>query len=333
MTILFRGRFEDGNLNEFSPITSPPLLTGTVTVTPNAAYEGTYGARCQVPAGSTTAIQTASVARTFSPTLKKVYAQCKIRILNAPTLASRVSIITTRGGNDAWNNGLASIDYGSGALRWHLLKGTYNYADPALYPINLNQWYTVELMVDETGGGLALWVDEVQVLTLPDLSPGANMDCIRFGPNFSNMAIPVTLDIDDCIISDQYIGLISPPVQYVLTIQASVGGTTNPVAGSYLYDPESLVSIAAIPNTGYHFIEWLVDGVNWGSSNPFYLSMNSNHIVQAIFAPVMNHTVTFQSIPIAVQAIIAGEAVSSGGSIQVEDGSVIMISVPEKVIT
>ena len=73
--------------------------------------------------------------------------------------------------------------------------------------------------------------------------------------------------------------------QYQLTISASPSGTgtTNPAAGSYMYNSGTVVSINAVPASGFAFSSWTLDGQPAGSVNPISVAMSAAHALQAIF--------------------------------------------------
>jgi hypothetical protein len=71
---------------------------------------------------------------------------------------------------------------------------------------------------------------------------------------------------------------------YTLTITTTTGGTTNPVPDTYTYNAGSLVSVTAIPGSGYIFDHWELNGSNAGSANPYTVHMDSNYILKACFA-------------------------------------------------
>lgn len=73
---------------------------------------------------------------------------------------------------------------------------------------------------------------------------------------------------------------------YYLTILAGPGGTTNPVPGVYPYGYGTMVSVSEIPNVGYTFDHWVLDSVNVGTANPYVVTMNENHTLQALFAKI-----------------------------------------------
>jgi hypothetical protein len=71
--------------------------------------------------------------------------------------------------------------------------------------------------------------------------------------------------------------------KYTLIITATSGGTTNPAPGTYTYWQGTVVSVTAIPNTGYIFDHWELDGAPAGSQNPISITMDTNHNLHAVF--------------------------------------------------
>ena len=69
---------------------------------------------------------------------------------------------------------------------------------------------------------------------------------------------------------------------YKLTITTTFGGTTNPSPGIYTYVNGTQVVITAIPNNGFSFDYWLLDGVKT-TQNPITIIMNANHTLVAYF--------------------------------------------------
>jgi hypothetical protein len=84
-------------------------------------------------------------------------------------------------------------------------------------------------------------------------------------------------------IDDFWLVKVAPEVKYNLTITTTTGGTTNPAPGTYTYLSGTVVSVAAIPNIGYTFNHWELDGSNIGVSNPINVTMNTNHLLKAVF--------------------------------------------------
>jgi hypothetical protein len=76
-----------------------------------------------------------------------------------------------------------------------------------------------------------------------------------------------------------------PSQQYELTVELTGGkGWTLPSYGEYTYDAGSVVTVTAYDNPGYYFSYWLVDGNNYGSSNPLHLTMDSDHVLRAMYS-------------------------------------------------
>jgi len=69
---------------------------------------------------------------------------------------------------------------------------------------------------------------------------------------------------------------------YSLIITAGNGGTTDPSPGTYTYDEGTVVTIRAIPNSGYTFSGWSGDAS--GTTNPITITMDSDKSITAIFA-------------------------------------------------
>ncbi len=70
------------------------------------------------------------------------------------------------------------------------------------------------------------------------------------------------------------------PTTYTLTIIANNGSVTRSNAGP-TYNHGTLVTLRAVPNTGFSFTGWSVDAT--GSTNPLTISMTSNKNITATF--------------------------------------------------
>jgi len=69
---------------------------------------------------------------------------------------------------------------------------------------------------------------------------------------------------------------------YTLTITSTLGGTTDPPTGTYNYTAGSSLNVTAIPNAGYSFDHWLLDG-EIRTENPISILMDLNHTLEAFF--------------------------------------------------
>lgn len=75
-------------------------------------------------------------------------------------------------------------------------------------------------------------------------------------------------------------------VQYNLVISSTAGGSTSPTTGTYAYDSGTQIPVSAIANSGYVFDHWELDGVNVGNANPYAITMNANHTLNAVFVAI-----------------------------------------------
>jgi hypothetical protein len=75
-------------------------------------------------------------------------------------------------------------------------------------------------------------------------------------------------------------------VQYDLTITVTGNGTTDPAVGSYLYDEGTIVPVTATPDSGWELDHWLLDTADVGAANPYNVTMNSNHTLEAVFTEI-----------------------------------------------
>lgn len=71
--------------------------------------------------------------------------------------------------------------------------------------------------------------------------------------------------------------------QYSLLIESAPGGTTTPSPGIYYYAAGSKPSVAAIPNTGYGFSYWSLDGKAYSNSTTISLTMDKDHRITPHF--------------------------------------------------
>jgi len=75
--------------------------------------------------------------------------------------------------------------------------------------------------------------------------------------------------------------------QFILTISAGTGGTTDPVPGTYAYDVGTEVPITALPENGYRFSGW-TESVPSGheNDNPITITMDSDKSITANFTAI-----------------------------------------------
>ena len=118
--------------------------------------------------------------------------------------------------------------------------------------------------------------------------------------------------------STQAVSIINTPISspYNLTITSTAGGTTSPALGTYSYAADSTAQISAIPEAGYSFDYWELDGVNVGSANPYSIYMDENHTLKAIFSlipPPLSASISPPSASITIgQSVTFVPSVSGG---------------------
>ena len=71
--------------------------------------------------------------------------------------------------------------------------------------------------------------------------------------------------------------------QYLLTINVQGVGSTNPAIGPHLYDSGTPVQVTANAGANYQFDHWLLNGTDYGTTNPCSITMNANYILTAVF--------------------------------------------------
>ncbi len=82
---------------------------------------------------------------------------------------------------------------------------------------------------------------------------------------------------DDIALTAIFELIITPVVQYSITVSAGNGGTVNDASG--IYNAGDLIELTATPMEGYEFVQWS-DGV---STNPRTLTVTGNKSLTAIF--------------------------------------------------
>jgi hypothetical protein len=150
------------------------------------------------------------------------------------------------------------------------------------------------------GGALGNWTFEMQ-LPLFDSNP-------KFGFHITKAELPTVvgykLEFEDekNSVTGVYPDNGSNPVSQItdahtygdiniyplfnLTIVAGPGGTTSPAPGTYQYGYGTIVSVTAIANAGYTLNYWTLDAVNVGATNPYAVTMDQNHILEAFFKTI-----------------------------------------------
>jgi len=106
-----------------------------------------------------------------------------------------------------------------------------------------------------------------------------------------------------------------PPVNYSITVQSGPNGYTIPSTGTYTRASGSSFTVTAMPNAGYQFYRWTVNGVV-NTSNPFVTTVTSNLVIIPSFTviPSVNYSVVVQSSPNGTTTPTAGTYTYISGS-------------------
>ena len=97
----------------------------------------------------------------------------------------------------------------------------------------------------------------------------------------------------------------APKPEYILEISSAIGGTTDPVPGTYTYPVGTEVIVTATPEEDYHFDHWELDSENAGSQSPIAITMDANHTHHAVFQ-IMEYTLAITSAAGGTTALSAG---------------------------
>ena len=154
------------------------------------------------------------------------------------------------------------------------------------------------------------WSDYVGV----DVKNGSNQDL----PGSDSIGdTPYVIDADNV---DHYPLMFPfgapPPPTYTLTIIATVGGTTDPAPGTYSYTENSTVEVTAIPDAGYLFDYWELDGAIIGSANPLSVNINRDIILTAVFTtipPPLSASISPMSMSLIVGEPVTFTSTTTGG--------------------
>ena len=106
------------------------------------------------------------------------------------------------------------------------------------------------------------------------------------------------------------------PIQYVLTIQASAGGTTVPAPGSYLINHGTTIQVRETVEEGYLFHHWELDGNSIGSSQIVTITVNATHTLSAIFQLIPTYDIVVTVIRQGLPAKDAIVKVKSGPTVK-----------------
>lgn len=225
----------------------------------------------------------AYINRYLGTTYESLTVGKKFRIDTPLTMANdHIDVFGLGGG--AGSLGKVAITLTPTGMQWSLKSIIFGETDFS-GTVSANTWYTIKLVGEyaRTDGEVALYVDGAKILSQQgDLSSVAGVYNVRVGILYHwQMSPSLTVYVDDFVIQTGE----EETTQQTLTIQSNTGGSTTPSAGQHTYEYGTQVSITATADANYVFDNWLLDGSDVGSSNPYLLTMNANHTIQPVFTP------------------------------------------------
>ncbi len=283
---LFEDGFESGT---FSAWTSTSGTSGeTATIVAGSAYAGTYCAQFTTNANG--AYEKTYAYETIETLLDEIYTQGYFRLSQNGIVdnSDRIKLVELRAGSTTI--AAAGLWQSGNTLYWWMeTRNAASYTETRTIPvsIDISNWFNLELkwLNDATIGGGSLWINGELIYQINNADTDNFGSCsqVRIGlAEVYNCGL-TTSYLDNAIISENYIGTSPPQQQYALTIQTTTGGTTNPTPGTYQHNENAQVTVTAIPTSGYTLSHWLLDGTNMGATNPYYVTMDNNHILTTVF--------------------------------------------------
>jgi hypothetical protein len=142
----------------------------------------------------------------------------------------------------------------------------------------------------DPGYGSLCWI-EFNVTNLPTISTDAILDFYAYSGAVRRTYLvngetgeKVDLNVYTALV--RFLAPAPPTPTYTLTITSTTGGTTSPPPGVYTYQEGQIVSVQAIPNSGYMFDHWECDIIGYSTDNPIDMLMDMNHTLHAVFVRI-----------------------------------------------
>jgi len=171
---------------------------------------------------------------------------------------------------------------------WTDVENTYIYFayEHSEHKVTVLQTYATTLQIETTTGGTTdpppdlyfhLVGDVVSVLTIPDLDYEFEywiFNGVNVGPQN-----PIEILLD----SNYTLQAVFAQITYhQLTITSTGGGTTDPAPGTHTYVNGTVVLVTALPDVGYSFDYWRLEG-EVGTVNPIIILVAADGTLEAFF--------------------------------------------------
>ncbi|MEM2233920.1 MAG: hypothetical protein QXP81_10330, partial [Nitrososphaerota archaeon] len=112
-----------------------------------------------------------------------------------------------------------------------------------------------------------------------------------------------------------------PPVKCRVTVVAGEGGTTSPAPGTYEVEKGSSFTVTAVPQAGYRFSKWVVDGTEYAAES-ITIRVERDVTVTAFFEKVAPPPAPPAKYKVVVSSVPTGAATTDppAGTYEVERG-------------
>lgn len=143
--------------------------------------------------------------------------------------------------------------------------------------LNLDQWYTIKVVVNVPAGTYDVYVDGVFKATVNANAALTTITHISFA-QWNDGAGAFYVD-----------NVFAPAVdRYKLTVNVDGDGVVAVDPGESSYAVDSVVSLTSTAGSGYVFDHWELDSVPDGSDVPYLVTMDADHVVTAVFTAEAN---------------------------------------------
>lgn len=204
MTVYFTSTFEVGNLTEWD---GTNLSNGTFAATGSIAHTGTWSGQSDTTATNGT---TGEVYKDLAGNKTELYFRAYFRITILPNAGKdALGLIVFRDMDDFADRAQLFVKW-EGTHCHVYVNGTGGVLTAGTTIITTNTWYCFELYckLGDGTGILTAWVDGVQDSTQTSLANNHTIARVRVGGSENDYvgAFATTINIDDCICADSYIG-------------------------------------------------------------------------------------------------------------------------------
>ena len=197
----------------------------------------------------------------------------------------------------SWNQYTYPVTAGTYTFKWAYRKdGSVNSYDDRLYVDNIvfaSNGNFVAVIPDPTAGGTAtVGSNGAQGIFVADggstaltATPASGYHLVNWTENGSTLSSSNPYTLSNITANHVVKANFSNTCTLTTSVNPSEGGsiTCSPTGNNGVYNYGTQVQLTATPNTGYQFTGWMVDGSSAGSTNPYTITMNTDHNVVANF--------------------------------------------------